>query len=98
MNRQPRVDLSKYNYNFEQFREYTKLYEKAKNKDQEELTQFYKMVKYVKEFAPQGEKRALALSKRYRFDLIDIPEEFKDVEIEGMNVKKDKRCRRPHIR
>ena len=56
------------------------------------------MVKYVKENAPKGEKRAIALSKRFRFDLIDVPEEFKQVDFDDLKVKKDKRCRRPHIR
>jgi hypothetical protein len=56
------------------------------------------MVKYVNEFTPKGDKRAIALSKRYRFDLIDIPEEFRNIDIEGMKVAKDKRSRRPLIR
>ena len=99
MKRQPRLDLSKYNYNFEQFREYTALYERAKKRDTEELTQFYKMVKYVQVNLPKGDKRALALSQRFRMDLIDVPEEFKDVSIEDMSgVKKDKRSRRPIVR
>lgn len=33
MSRQPRLDLSKYNYNFEQFREYTALYEECRKRD-----------------------------------------------------------------
>lgn len=39
MKRQPRLDLKKDvgNYNYEQFREYTSLYESAKKKDDEEL-------------------------------------------------------------
>ena len=37
MQRQPRVDISKYNYNFEQFKEFTWTYEKARTKDREEL-------------------------------------------------------------
>lgn len=38
MKRQPRLDLSKYNYNFEQFSQYTQLYEQAKKKDQADLS------------------------------------------------------------
>ena len=37
MKRQKRSDLSKYNYNFEQFRQFTSFYEKAKKKDDERL-------------------------------------------------------------
>lgn len=37
------------------------------------------MVKYVAANVVKGDKRALALSKRYRFELIDIPEEFLNV-------------------
>jgi hypothetical protein len=50
MKRQPRVDLKKDvgNYNYEQFREYTSLYEESKKKDDEEVRQFYKMVKYAR--------------------------------------------------
>lgn len=48
MKRQPRVDLTKYNYNYEQFKKFTQLYDAAKKKDTEELKYFYKMVKYAR--------------------------------------------------
>ena len=38
------------------------------------------------------------MAKRYRFELIDIPEEFKDVSIDDMKAKKDKRTKRTIIR
>jgi hypothetical protein len=56
------------------------------------------MVKYVTEKVGTGDKRALALAKRYRFELIDIPEEFKNISIDDMKVKKDKRNKRQIIR
>lgn len=37
LKRQPRLDLSKYNYNREQFKAYTQLYDSAKKKDHESL-------------------------------------------------------------
>ena len=78
MKRQPRLDLKKDvgNYNYEQFREYTSLYESAKKKDDEELKQFYKMVKYARLNADKNDKSAMAFAKKYRLDLIEIPEEF----------------------
>lgn len=56
------------------------------------------MVKYVQANAPKGDKRAVALSKRFRFELIDIPQEFKDLPIDEIKTKKDKRSRRPMIK
>jgi len=48
MRRQPRVDISKSgNYNFEQFRRYTQVYEEAKKKDEAKSEKFYKLTKYV---------------------------------------------------
>jgi len=38
------------------------------------------------------------MSKRYRFDLIEIPEEFKDVEVDDSYYKKNKKSKRPLIR
>jgi len=65
MLRQPRLDLKKTvgNYNYEQFREYTSLYDEAKKKDTEELRQFYKMVKYARLNAEKGDKSALSFAK-----------------------------------
>jgi hypothetical protein len=60
MKRQPRLDLKKTvgNYNYEQFKEYTALYDDAKKKDTEDLRQFYKMVKYARLNADKGDKSA----------------------------------------
>jgi hypothetical protein len=100
MKRQPRVDLKKDvgNYNYEQFREYTALYEESKKKDDEELRQFYKMVKYARLNKDKNDKSAMAFAKKYRLDLIEIPPEFQDEGLEDINIKKDKRTRRPVIR
>lgn len=48
MERQPRVQKLK-NYNFEQYRQYTKLFNEAKAKDDKELRNFYKTLQYAKE-------------------------------------------------
>lgn len=100
MKRQPRVDLKKDvgNYNYEQFREYTALYEDSKKKDQEELRQFYKMVKYSRLNQDKNDKSAIAFAKKYRLDLIEIPPEFQEESLEDISIKKDKRTRRPVIR
>ena len=79
MRRQPRLDLSKHNYNFEQFRRYTAAYRKAKRLDDAQSQKFYKMVKYVKanianERDPLVHK--LTQVQGLRADLVDIPEEF----------------------
>ena len=48
MKRQPRTNVRSLNYNFEQFRQYTSMYEAARVKDETNSEQFYKLVKYVK--------------------------------------------------
>lgn len=82
MTRQPRLDLSKLQYNYEQFREYTALYEEAKKKDDKESREFYKMVKYSLANKDKGNAAAIAFAKKFRLDLITIPEEFKDENID----------------
>jgi len=100
MKRQPRLDLKKSvgNYNYEQFREYTELYEEAKIKDDEELRQFYKMVKYARLNADKNDKSAISFAKKYRLDLIEIPVEFLEEPLDDIVIKKDKRTRRPMVR
>lgn len=98
MTRQPRLDLSKYNYNYEQFKQYTSLYEEARAKDKEGLRQFYKMVKYSLAYKDKGDQSALSFAKRFRLDLIEIPDEFKDEPLDDIKIKKDKRTRRTFIR
>lgn len=56
------------------------------------------MVKYAKLNVDKGNKTALSFAKKFRLDLIDIPEEFKDESIDDINIKADKRTRRPMIR
>lgn len=46
--RQPRIDIEKMNYNFEQYRRFTEDYKKAKVIDDANTSNFYKLVKYVK--------------------------------------------------
>jgi hypothetical protein len=96
MKRQPRLDLSKLNYNREQFREYTALYEEAKVKDDEQTRQFFKMVKYAR--LNTNDKSSIAFAKKYRLDLIEIPPEYQDESLDDIKIKKDKRARRPMIR
>ena len=98
MLRQPRVDISRYNYNFEQFKQFTQTYEKARAKDKEELRQFYKMVKYAKAFEGKDDRAAVNFATKFRLDLIEIPEEFKDEGIEDITFKRDRRTRRQVIR
>lgn len=52
------------------------------------------MIKYIKEKAPQGDNRAILLSKKFRMDLIQIPEEFKDLPIEDFDHKAGKTKRK----
>lgn len=56
MKRQPRTDVTKMNYNFEQMREYTAMYETARIKDKEDSENFYKMVKYARLRTKDGEQ------------------------------------------
>jgi hypothetical protein len=92
MSRQPRIDFKGKNYNFEQFRDYTRLYESAKKKDQKELENFYKMVKYSKENVDS--KAAKRFTKMYQLDLIEIPEEFRGVSTEDLELPLTRRHRR----
>lgn len=56
------------------------------------------MVKYSKENIDKGDKFALTFAKKYRLDLIDIPDEFKDVSIDDLSFKARKKYERPRIR
>ncbi len=47
MKRQPRLNLAKKNFNFEEYKPYIQMYEEAKEKDDQESKNFYKLVKYV---------------------------------------------------
>jgi len=100
MNRQPRMDLRTKNFNFEAHERYTSIYEQARQKDEENSTQFYKLVKYVKnQLENSGDSRAAQRNlvvrdflNKYRIDLIEIPDEFKDVEV-GDDFKPKRKSR-----
>lgn len=62
------------------------MYEEAKEKDDNESKNFYKLVKYVKAKQEVGKENndiyAIEFLKKYKLDLIQIPEEFKDLEVD----------------
>lgn len=60
------------------------MYERAKAKDREELRQFYKMVKYSLANKDKNDKSAISFANKFRLDLIEIPEEFKDETIDDI--------------
>ncbi len=83
--RQPRVDIAKMNYNFEQYRRYTDDYKKAKQIDDANTLGFYKLVKYVKKNQANVTDplvHKFAVADGFRADLINVPEEFEGVEFE----------------
>lgn len=92
MSRQPRFDLRKRNFNFEQFQTYTQIYEEARAKDEADSKHFYKLVKYVMAKQEKGETDSAVrdFMKKYKLDLIEIPKEFQDLEVED-----DFQTRRP---
>jgi hypothetical protein len=56
------------------------------------------MVKYTKLNLEKGDRSAVAFAKKFRLDLINIPEEFKELSIDDISIKKDKRTRRRIVR
>jgi hypothetical protein len=89
MKRQPRVNVRAMNYNFEQFRSYTAMYETARHEDKEKSEQFYKLVKYVlartnEDGTPKEASNLVVRDflRKWKLELIEIPEEFKDLEVE----------------
>ena len=62
------------------------------------MRNFYKMVKYTKLNLEKGDRSAVSFAKKFRMDLINVPEEFKDISIDDISIKKDKRSRRRIIR
>ena len=89
MKREPRANLQKRNFNFEEFKNYSAMYEQARVKDENQSKEFYKLVKYVAAKTQDGKKApshdliVRDFLAKYNLDLIEIPEEFKDVEIEN---------------
>ena len=57
MSRQPRFDLRKHNFNFEEYDKYIKMYEEADALDKEKSKQFYRLVNYVKEHTDSEDAR-----------------------------------------
>jgi hypothetical protein len=51
MSRQPRFELRNKTFNFEDYSRYIDMYENARAEDETKSTEFYKLVKYVKERA-----------------------------------------------
>jgi len=94
MRRQPRVDPSKLSYNFEQFDGYSQRLWEAKMQDDEKSRKFYKLVKYVKANASNDKDalvRDFTVTRGFRSDLIEIPEEFKDIDISDGNLSELRR-------
>ena len=65
------------------------MYERARSKDIQESTSFYKLVKYVKsnvteDGKPKEDSNLIVRDflNKYQVDLIEIPEEFENVEPE----------------
>lgn len=56
------------------------------------------MVKYAKLNVGKGEKHAVEFAKKYRLDLIEVPEEFKDISIEDLELRSTRRSKRPVLR
>lgn len=83
MKRQPRMDLRVRNFNFEEYKPYIEMYEDSRTKDEEDSKNFYKLVKYVLARKGTDEERTNStvkeFLKKYHVDLIEIPEEFKDL-------------------
>lgn len=94
LQRQPRANVREFNYNFEQFREYTSMYEEARKKDEQTSKDFYKLVKYVKlkvdEKGQPIDKSNLIVRdflKKYQLDLIQIPQEFQNLPSEDVEQR-----------
>jgi len=65
------------------------MYETARVKDNKNSEDFYKLVKYViaktEDGKPKDNSNLIVRDflKKYNLDLIEIPEEFKDIEVEN---------------
>ena len=84
MKRQPRVNPDTLSYNFEQYGRYTNMLAKATRLDKAESERFYKVVKYVKKNKDnEGDVvvRNFTVDRGFDPDLIEIPDEFKDLPI-----------------
>ena len=74
MSRQPRFDLRKHNFNFEEYDRYIDMFEQASKKDKDDSIKFYKMVKYVRSKLEAGETNMAVndFVKKYKLDLIEM--------------------------
>jgi hypothetical protein len=89
MRRQPRVDLKKHgNYNFEQFRRFTEVYEDAREKDDRKSREFYRLTKYVKENIENKNDvlvNMMTEMQSLRPELIEVPPEFESLSTDDMS-------------
>ena len=89
------------NFNFEEFGKYTAIYEEARTKDINESTNFWKLVKYVQMHhgADEAKNNMLVRDflKKYRLDLIEMPEEFKDLDVSDVPLKGRKADQRKRV-
>lgn len=56
------------------------------------MLNFYKMLKYAKENPTNP--FSLHFKSKYRLDLIEVPEEYKDITTDGMVIKRGAKSRR----
>jgi hypothetical protein len=56
------------------------------------------MVKYSQLNAEKGDKSAMSFAKKFRLDLITIPDEYKDEGLDDIVIDKDRRTKRQVIR
>ena len=77
MSRQPRFNLRNKNFNFEEFKKYTAMYEEARELDERESKHFYKIVKYVMAKTAEGDSDKLRadslvqeFNRKYKLELI----------------------------
>jgi hypothetical protein len=56
------------------------------------------MVKYARANAGKDDRAAINFTKKFKLDLIEIPDEFKDESIEDLQIRRDRRTRRPIVR
>ena len=80
MSRQPRFELRNKTFNFEDYGRYIEMYENSREEDELKSKEFYKLVKYVKQNndpeSLKSNETVKDFHKKYKLDLIDIPEEF----------------------
>ena len=62
------------------------MYEEARADDDAHTTNFFKLVKYVQQRKGTAEEHSnpivATFLRKYKLDMIEVPEEFKDIEVE----------------